>query len=154
MVRGKAPVPTKLKLVAGVAKNRINHDEPQPDEGVPQCPSTDELVVQIWDYTVVQLRRMQVLTMADRDLLYAFCEAVAMHRRASAEIARDGIVLHVGGGLGSAPHPALRAQAQAQQVIKSLGTEFGLTPAARSRIKVADQKAPEKAQGASRLLSS
>lgn len=157
MPRGGVSRPTALKIIAGEKKSRINFDEPQPEEGLPECPTDNPAVREIWDYTVNQLRRMRVITMGDRDTLYAYCQAVADHREACRLIDEEGMVLHIGSGINTyLPHPALKIQAAAVAVIKTLGVEFGLTPAARTRIKVADQKMP-KDQGQektpSRLLS-
>jgi P27 family predicted phage terminase small subunit len=150
MVRGRKPAPTALKLVKGEQKSRINNDEPQPEDGVPQCPSLLPAVREVWDYTVAQLRTMRVLTMADRDMLAAYCEAVVMHREASRIIARDGMLLHDGNG--AYKNPATLLQREAANAIKAFGTEFGLSPSARTRIKVGDQQ-PEREQGSARLLS-
>lgn len=151
MTRGVKPAPTALKLVQGVAKSRINHDEPKPEDGIPLCPVPDKMVNEVWDYTVEQLRKMKVLTMADRDMLLAFCQAVVMHRRASELLDRTGYLIEAEEGLF--PHPAIRLQREAAASMKAFGTEFGLTPAARTRIRVADQE-PAKPVGAARLLSS
>ncbi len=156
MTRGRKPTPTVLKLVAGEKrKDRINTDEPQPGEGIPACPSEHPEVQRVWDYTVGQLARMRVVTMADRDVLLAFCQAVVMHREASAMLAQDGYVL-VEDRTGKVyTHPASRMLKDAAATIKAFGTEFGLTPAARTRIRVGDQKAPERNEArAARLLSS
>lgn len=154
--RGRKPIPTALKLISGSNKThpeRINDDEPVPEDGLPSCPATDKLVREVWDYAIDQLRKMRVITMADRDMLLAYCQAVVMHRRASQLLDAEGYLISAAAGLF--PHPAVRMQRDAAAMMKSLGTEFGFTPAARTRIKVADQLAPkESSAGASRLLSS
>lgn len=151
----RPPRPTALKLIAGEKKkSRLNDDEPMPQDGVPACPSTDPRVLEVWDYTVKQLLTMRVLTMADRDVLHAYCEAVAAHQAASEILAQEGTFIKLPGGMSpSVPHPAMRQQKDAAAMIKTLGGEFGLSPAARTRIKVKDQQ-PEKTQSAARLLSS
>lgn len=164
MVRGRKPVPTALKLVKGERPDRMNTDEPMPEEGIPKCPVKTPAVVDVWNYTVQQLTAMRVLTMADRDLLLAYCQAVVMHREASRLLAQDGYILgHAvyefdGQEIADRPklvtHPAVKLQREAAATIKAFGTEFGLTPAARTRIRVGDQKASEQQeQGAGRLLS-
>lgn len=153
MTRGRPPRPTALKLVAGERKkSRLNDDEPQPEDGLPQCPVTDKLVREVWDFTVEQLRKMKVITVADRDMLLAYCQAVVLHRRMSQHLDNTGYLYETEGGL--APSPALRQQKEAALLMKQLGCEFGLTPAARTRIKVADQKVPEEQKTPGRLLSS
>lgn len=151
MVRGRKSVPTSLKLVKGERPDRVNHDEPQPEQGAPACPSRNPAVRKVWDYTVAQLTRMRVVTMADRDVLAAYCEAVVSFEQASQMIERDGPIMVTPNGLRA--HPAVKMQRDAAAQLRSLASEFGLTPAARTRIKVADQS-DSKPTGASRLLSS
>lgn len=151
MPRGRKPTPTALKLVAGARPDRINDDEPQPGEGVPDCPSRHPEVRRVWDYTVSQLTTMRVLTMADRDALGAYCEAVVQHRVASEILAKEGLIVEGSHG-GLVSHPAQKIQREAASMIRAFSTEFGLTPSARSRIKVGDTQ-PKQEHGAQRLLS-
>ncbi|MET1006587.1 MAG: phage terminase small subunit P27 family [Propionibacteriaceae bacterium] len=150
MVRGKNPLPTNLKLVKGSPKSQINDDEPIPEEGIPTCPVRDVLVREVWDYTVEQLRKMRVITLADRDVLLAYCQAVIMHRRASEVLDRTGYLIEAEAGIF--PHPAMRMQREAAMLMKQFASEFGLTPAARTRIKVGAQTM-EEPKTAARLLS-
>lgn len=149
--RGRKPTPTALKLVKGEVPSRINHDEPQAEEGIPVCPVPDKMVRDVWDYTVDALRKMKVVTMADRDMLLAYCQAVVMHRRASEVLDRTGYLIEATDGMF--PNPAVRMQRDAAAMMKAFGTEFGLTPSSRSRIRVGDQK-PAEGAGPARLLSS
>lgn len=144
--------PTNLRLLAGVPVGKLNNDEPQPDTTIPQCPSKDTLVKEIWDYTVEQLRVMELATMSDRDMLLAYCQAVAAHRRAGDQLEADGTFIKLLGT--SQPHPALKVQKEMASLIKTLGNEFGLSPSARSRIHVSAQQ-PKKTTGrdSARLLS-
>jgi P27 family predicted phage terminase small subunit len=151
MVRGRKPRPTSLMLIAGDQKSRINKDEPEPEDGVPTCPSANESVQAVWDYTVRQLLKMRTITMAERDVLLAYCQAVVMHQDASRLVDEEGLLVSTERGL--IPHPAVRIAREAALQIRAYAGEFGLTPAARTRIKVADQQAPKQEQGASRLLS-
>ncbi len=149
---GRTPRPTKLKLIAGeTKKDRINFDEPEPELGLPKCPVTDRLVREVWDFTVEQLRKMQIVSVADRDLLLAYCQAVVLHRRMSQHLDNIGYLYETDEGL--APSPAIRMQREAALLMKQLGSEFGLTPAARTRIRVKDQLPPEVEKTPSRLLS-
>jgi P27 family predicted phage terminase small subunit len=153
MTRGRKPMPTQLKMIKGERQDRVNHDEPQPETGIPICPVSDRRVNEVWDYTVEQLRKMRVLTMADRDPLLAYCQAVVMHHRCSELLDGEGYLWQGSDGDVMVPHPAVKMQREAALLIKQFGAEFGLTPSARTRIKVGDQE-PAKEQGANRLLSS
>lgn len=156
MPRGRKPLPTSLKLVKGERPDRINHDEPQPEDGLPQCPVTDKLVNEVWDYTIEQLRKMRVITMADRDPLLAYVQAVVMHHRCSKLLDSQGYLWTSSEDENYIrPHPAVRMQKEAALLIKQFGAEFGLTPASRTRIKLSDQGLEKPSEsGASRLLSS
>lgn len=146
--------PTALKLLRGGHKERINDDEPMPDDGTPECPSTNPDIVEVWQYTVRQLSRMRIVTMADRDALYAYCTHVVQFRLAQKMIERDGPII-TGSHGGLQRHPATNTIREASAAIKAYSTVFGLTPGARAGIKVADQKLPAAAEaGAQRLLSS
>lgn len=152
MVRGPKPLPTMLKLVRGDKESTFNDDEPMPDDGLPRCPVKDKLVNEVWDYTVQQMARMKIVSMADRDLLLAFCQAVVMHRRASELLDAEGYLFE--GSLAITPHPAIKMQREAAMMMRQFGAEFGLTPASRTRIRVgAAQTQPAEEKTASRLLS-
>ena len=82
--RGKAPTPTKLRLLHGETRpSRINYNEPQPASMEPECPDyfTPD-AREVWDRVVVQLRAMDLLAAADQDMLAAYCQAVAKYQKA------------------------------------------------------------------------
>lgn len=149
--RGPAPKPTNLRLLHGDRKDRVNADEPVPRDGLPVCPDgvSDE-VRQVWDYTVGELAAMKCVTPADRDALLVFCEAVVLHRQASAEVAAEGITLPGLHG-GVVRNPSVLVQKDAAAQIRAFGQEFGLTPAARSQIRMGAGGKSD--AGAARLLS-
>lgn len=148
--RGPQPKPTALRVLHGDRKDRINTDEPQPREGLPTCPrEVDPAVRKVWDYTIAELAQMKVVTPADRDPLLAYCEAVVLHRRASAMLADAGFSERALNG-GSAKHPAVSIQRDAAATMRAYAQEFGLTPSSRSGIRTGGAA---KADGAARLLS-
>jgi P27 family predicted phage terminase small subunit len=151
-MRGRKPAPTALKLVRGDHKERINDDEPQPAEGVPTCPSRNPAVRAVWDYTLAQLLVMRTITMADRDALHAYCQAVVLFERATAILEQEGLTMPAMSGR-FLPHPAQKIQREAGQQLRMYACEFGLTPSARTRIRVGDQAPKSQEQGAARLLS-
>lgn len=63
------------------------------------------------------------------------CETLAQAEEARRTIERDGMTVAAGSG-GRKAHPALRVLATAQAQAARLMSEFGLTPAARSRVKL------------------
>jgi P27 family predicted phage terminase small subunit len=150
--RGAAPAPTGLRVIRGDRKDRINLNEPQPMEGIPRCHiDASPAVHEVWDYTIEQLKHMNIITLADRDTLYAYCEAVAQHREVSLRLANEGFAVRGMNG-GMVKNPLIQIQRDAATLIRSFAQEFGLTPSARSTIKmhVNDANADK---GAARLLS-
>lgn len=148
--RGPAPKPTKLRVLHGARPCRINDDEPMPGEGAPDCPDgvTDE-VRAIWEYTLDQLIVMDMATLADRDALLAYCEAVAVHRRASALLADEELIVLSAAG-SPMRNPAVQIQRDAATLIRTYSREFGFTPSARSEIRTGSA---DDGQSAERLLS-
>lgn len=144
--------PTVLKLLAGTRNSRINHDEPIPEDGIPQCPSPSAEVREVWDYTIAQLLKMRTVTMADRDALNTYCEHVVIYRKAAERVREEGAI-YTGERGGMRKHPAVSVMNESANVIKNFGRDFGLTPSARSSIKVADQRPKQTQAAASRLLS-
>lgn len=136
--RGPAPMPTQLRLVHGDNLHRVNKDEPKPRAVLPECPvEISPAVREIWDYTVAELKAMKLVSVADRDALLCYCEAVVTHREASSVLAQTKIL--VKGALGGlVRNPALTVQRDAARTMLVFAREFGLTPSARSQIKAAE----------------
>lgn len=134
-LRGPAPAPTVVKELRGTRPDRINRDEPKARKGLPEPP--EELSREgreIWDYTIEELRVMRVMSPADRDALVAYCEAVATHRRASRALALEDLLLVT--ERGYVKNPLIQIQRDAATLMKQFAAEFGLTPRARSEIKM------------------
>jgi P27 family predicted phage terminase small subunit len=133
--RGPAPKPTALRLLHGDQKSRVNLDEPIPDRALPDCPDdvSDE-VREIWDYTVEQIDVMGMASKADRDSLRCYCEAVVAHRKASALLAKSGVMIKAT-EYTVMRNPAFLIQRDAAVTVCRFAQQFGLTPAARSEIR-------------------
>jgi P27 family predicted phage terminase small subunit len=73
------------------------------------------------------------LEAGDRDVFAGFCSAVARFAEAEAAIAKHGLTYEtVNGGVGT--RPEVRTSIQCAGLIRSLGSELGLTPAGRTRM--------------------
>jgi P27 family predicted phage terminase small subunit len=120
----------------GDRPNRINHDEPTPADGPPDCPDdASDDVREVWEYTLSQLIVMGIATAADRDALRCYCEAVVTHRKASALLKTPASVLIPGAIKGTVvTNPAVRVQRDAATLVRAFAQEFGFTPSARSEI--------------------
>ena len=149
---GRRPKPTALKLVSGnPGKRATNKREPKPKREIPSCPShlTDTSKV-AWGRLCVLLDRMGVLTEADSLALERLCDCYAEILECRALVERDGrtyssvttrttseegdetTVQEVKSLLKA--NPAVAMLGDADRRFKSYLVEFGLTPAARSKV--------------------
>lgn len=95
------------------------------------------------------LRQLGVLSEIDGKALGAYCAAFARWVEAEREISQYGIVIREpvllqGEETGYVRHkknPAVNISHEAMKLMKSFLVEFGMTPAARSRIHVEDSAA-------------
>jgi P27 family predicted phage terminase small subunit len=134
-MRGRKPVPTRLKLMAGnPGKRPINHNEPQPASAFPSCPAELSLVARAeWDRLAPELGELGLLTNLDRAALAAYCGAYALWAEAMAAVQKYGTMVKAPSGYPmQSPYIGL-ANRQAELMIR-LSAEFGFTPASRSRI--------------------
>ena len=124
--RGPKGKPTNLRILHGDRKDRINTDEPPAPEGRPERPyEMADDVAEVWDYTVRQLEGMTIASPADRDDLVVYCEAVALHRRASKMLADSSVLVRTqrnrgaGNGTGLMRNPLLQVQRDAAATIRA-----------------------------------
>jgi P27 family predicted phage terminase small subunit len=133
--RGPAPKPTSLRILHGDQKTRIN-DSIKPIPGMPEAPDEMSFEAQdVWYYTLRQLKHMKIISQADRDALACYCEAVAMHRKASAQLAKQELIVESQTGTPM-KNPLIQVVRDSAAQMKAFAGEFGLTPRARSEIKV------------------
>lgn len=141
---GRPPIPTSLKVLRGnPGKGPLNTSEPKPPAADPTPPSgLSEYGLSIWNQTVPVLIRMGVFTQADRLTLTRYC---LLHEQF------DHVVKHVREhGMTQLTQTGYSQLTAEGALFKSLPAEllrieqqFGMTPAARSAIKVTDAATPE-----------
>jgi P27 family predicted phage terminase small subunit len=146
---GKRPMPTHLKLLRGNPGQRsLNPHEPMPTlpERPPEPPEwLDGYALEEWRRIIIEAFRLKLVTSMDIQPLVAYCKAYARWRTAEETIAamaeRDtmmhGLIVKTQSG-GATPNPLVWiAQSAARDMVR-YAAEFGLTPAARSRIAAID----------------
>lgn len=136
-MRGRPPIPTRLKILRGnPGKRALNKSEPAPAPRrslAPPAWMTGEAVVE-WRRLAPVLARLGLLTEIDGDALAQYCQLWARWREAETELAKHGMVIK--GSKGApvlSPFVAIAHRSIAQ--LRAMLVEFGMTPAARSRIK-------------------
>jgi P27 family predicted phage terminase small subunit len=134
------PIPTYLKLLRGNPGKRPIRSEPEPAiaDDVPDPPvflsgyARDE-----WWRVAPELYRLKLLTLIDIAAFAAYCQAFARWRSAEevlAEMAKHDPETHgLLGGTGQNPLVRIAANAAADMV--RYAGEFGMSPAARTRIR-------------------
>jgi P27 family predicted phage terminase small subunit len=135
---GRRPTPTVLKLVKGnPGKRATNKKEPKPRRVIPSCPDhlSDSGKV-AWGRLTVLLDRMGVLTEADSFALERLCDCYTDILECRDLIERDGrtYTTQSEGGTLIKTNPAVNQLRAADAQFKSYLIEFGLTPAARSKV--------------------
>jgi P27 family predicted phage terminase small subunit len=150
-MRGRKPTPTKLKILAGTRRARINRNEPSPAPIRPEIPEhLDALARGEWERLCPILERMGVLTEAEGAALTIYCECYSKWLRARGDVAKRGLLIEATKTTTSKrgatvetvsqikANPAVAIEIQMARLMKEILIEFGLTPSARSRIKTND----------------
>lgn len=136
---GRRPKPTHLKVVAGnPGKRALPKDEPQPERQIPSAPAhlSDKAKV-AWGMYCVILDRIGVLTEADGGALVQLCEAEAEVEELRAQIRLDGRTFKTtstAGDIVIKANPAVAMLDSAVHRLRAYQLEFGLTPAARTKV--------------------
>ena len=136
---GPPPKPTALKLIAGnPGKKKLPQGEPKPMVEAPVPPKhlTAEARVE-WERLAPILVRLKLLTKLDRAALAAYCQAWARHVEAEEQVAKASALAFTHNGYPIV-NPWITISRQAVDQMARFMTEFGMTPAARTRISAPD----------------
>ena len=142
-MRGRGPKPTRLKILTGnPGKRALNADEPMPKPTIPDCPPELGPVAQCeWQRLAGELSTLRILTNLDRAALAAYCGAYALWAEATQNIQKFGTMVKSPSGYPiQSPYVAI-ANRQAE-ILMRIASEFGFTPASRSRISTPAPELP------------
>lgn len=141
MMQGRKPTPTALKLLTGnPGKRPVRFDQFAPEARIPRCPA--ELKGEArkeWKRVTVELHRYGMISEVDRGLLAMLCNTWARWVEAERMIAKmaatggQGLFVKTPNGF-PVQSPWVAVSNKAIETYKSLCTEFGLSPSARTRI--------------------
>ena len=135
-MRGRKPTPTRLKVLTGnPGKRAINADEPRPEPSIPECPAHLNAIAHAeWDRLVKELAPLRVLTALDRTALATYCNAYGLWVEAIEATNKYVVMIKSPHGFPmQSPYIPL-ANRQAE-IMMRIASEFGFTPASRSRIR-------------------
>ena len=140
MGAGRPAKPTALKELSGNPGGRpLNDAEPKPRTVKPKMPAhLGEKAQKEWRRVVRELSAMKLLTSADADALALYCQTYQRWVDASEKIDEEGMVVKTDTGY-PVMSPYITIVNQCIKTMQRLLTEFGMTPASRSRIRVPEK---------------
>lgn len=140
---GPAPKPAALKLLTGRgngrdAGGRVVKTPPAFKRTAPRRPPwLSPEGRRVWDETLPELVRLDLVKSIDAPGLAAYCEAAATFERATRDITKRGLVIvnkGKGGTEWEVPNPTVGIQMKAGQLLRAWAGEFGLTPSAEQKV--------------------
>jgi len=141
MGSGRKPKPTALKKAQGnPGKRKLRENEPSPPGArrlrIPTAPAfLGQHGKREWGRLGRILANLGLLTDSDLKSFAAYCAAWDQFVRAELALKRSGdVILLPSGRRVASPYIAIRNRADDR--LRSWGSDFGLTPAARSRLHI------------------
>lgn len=157
-MKGRKPTPTALKLIKGnPGKRAINKHEPKPeDAGIEPPYWLNPEAAAVWNEIAPNLSGVGLLTVADIHMLGMGCIAIAQFRTAANQTGdelvkaktvedKDGAPVEIGHHV----NPWLVAQSMSFKQAMAVLAQFGMSPAARSRVVAEPQSEDGKDKAAS-----
>ena len=135
--RGRKPKPTALKVLEGnPGKRPLNELEPKPKKQAPSCPSwLEPEAKKEWRRMAKTLEAMGILTEIDKAAFAGYCQAYARWKEAEEFLTKHGTIFKTPSGyIQQVPQVSI-AQTYLK-AMKDFASQFGLTPASRTRIQV------------------
>ena len=137
-MRGRKPKPTSIKVLSGNPGRRpVNTAEPRfhVPERTPRPPAfLSDSAAEVWRDLGRLLREAGLFTVVDRYALAMFCAVTARWIEAERKVQQAGpVIVSESGGLYQNPWLCVANKAWGQ--MRQMLSEFGLTPAERSRLK-------------------
>lgn len=142
--RGPPPKPTALRVLDGnPSKRALNRNEPKPTVKTPTCPKElSPTAKKEWRRITRELEPLGMLTALDLAGLAAYCALYARWVEAEDKVREIGMLMKTPNGYPILNPYLTVAQASLKQMRGYL-QEFGLSPAARSRVTVEQPEKPD-----------
>jgi P27 family predicted phage terminase small subunit len=132
-----------MKLLTGnPGKRALNRDEPRPEPAIPECPPELSPVSQKeWGRLTSELSKLRLITSLDRGALAIYCAAYELWIEALEAIRKYGTLVKSPSGYPM-QSPWIAIQNRQGEIMMRIASEFGFTPASRSRIKTPQKHQP------------
>ena len=138
MARGRRPKSPDLRVIEGNRSRRaIPRKAPAGKPASAAAPAwLDPVAKGEWRRVAPELLATGVLLALDRVMLASYCATYARWRAAQDQITEHGLTYETTtiNGRQVKANPAVAIAASASQQMRLLATEFGMTPASRSRV--------------------
>ena len=138
--RGRKPKPTAIKELEGnPGKRPMNTHEPRPPKKAPSCPKwLDSEAKKEWRRLAPYMEKLGILTEADRSAFASYCQAYARWKDAEEFMTRSGTTIFKTPSGYWQQLPQVSIAQTYLKIMNKIAEQFGLTPAARSRIIAGD----------------
>ena len=140
--RGPRPQPTELKILRGNPGHRpLNKAEPQPPaDGVVMPSHLGAVAVDKWNELLPLLQAVRVITRADIEALARYCDTYEWWLATRAKLKAEGDTYPILNDKGDVKYIAQRPEVSIANKLatqlRQLESDFGLSPAARTSLKV------------------
>jgi len=133
-MRGRPPKPTAIKELSGTKRNYV---EPKATRGTPPKPKNlNEVASKEWDRICQALDELQLLSTADAATIELYCKAWSHYQAAGDKVEKEGyLVIHPKSKM-PIQNPYWKILIQSEEQVRRYLVEFGLTPAARARMRI------------------
>ena len=128
-------LPTNIKRLKGTLRpHRENQQEVQPEACLPPCPSflSDEAKKE-YRRLGRELLALRLISKVDRAALAMYCELYSKWSQAELMLKTEGLMTSTPNGYEQ-PSPWYAIAKQSMEMMMKLTSEFGMTPASRSRV--------------------
>lgn len=138
--RGRPATPTKLKVLQGTYRPTRDQFGEEAERGIQRLKPGDPPPrwlrgahqIKAWREFVSTLGELEIVTVGDVYSVAMLCDAFGRFLTARDIILAEGEIID--GPRGPMSHPAYRHMVESWNQVKGMMIEFGLTPAARSRV--------------------
>lgn len=144
---GASKVPTETLKRRGSRRAKDRKGEPVPPEGVLESPEMSALAQEKWDYYLLILDKMGVISVAELDSLTTMCRSFAASDLCWEHIDKavatgNPMALTTLGATGVKEHPILGMQRKFWEQGMKIANKFGLNPSDRANAQVVE-RAPD-----------
>lgn len=134
---GRPRKPTRLKIIQGTYRaDRAGLNEPDPEPVAPKCPTfLKGQARREWKRISEHLEGLGLLTQIDLAALASYCLAWETLIESDKVIRAEGRTILTPNG-STQQHPELSIRNRAMDQVRMFLTEFGMSPASRTRINL------------------